>query len=165
MNCDVMLKSILPKIKIITLSTLVLTYVSLNYSFVSGLDEQELLSWSNKCLSQSYDPSNEVKLKKWELTLTGDSFLRLRKTYQNGKKEYYSLQLHFFNDLDYLGTSNTGTLKLKTSKDDIIVQTHGDPKGDVDSMATSLNIPVKNMGPERLDSLPNALLYFKSKNL
>ncbi len=95
--------------------------------------------------------------------VTDNAFVRLRKTYANGKQEYFSFHLHRFNDLDYLGTATTGTVQLKTIADDIIVQTYGDPKGDIDTMATSLNIQVKNMSPERLDSLRNALIYFKEK--
>ncbi len=97
--------------------------------------------------------------------VTDDSFIRLRKTYQNGKQEYFSFQLRRLNDVDYVGDTNTGTLQLRAKADDIIVQTYNDKKGDVDSMATVLNIPVKNMEPERLDSLRTALNYFKTKGL
>jgi hypothetical protein len=54
---------------------------------------------------------------------------------------------------------------LKTKADDIIVQTYNDRHGDVDSMTTVLNIPVKNIEPERLDSLREAFNYFKAKGL
>jgi hypothetical protein len=135
-------------------------------AFNSGLrpkmDEREWLTWSNRCLNESYDPSGEAKLKTWELTVTAEHFLRLRKTFQHGKQEYFSLHLHLFNDMDYLGTVNHGMLQLKAGNDDVIVQTYDDPKGNVDSMVTSLDLPVKNMQPERLDSLRTALLYFKS---
>jgi hypothetical protein len=67
--------------------------------------------------------------------------------------------------MDYTGTAESGTLQLKTMADDIIVQTYNDKKGDIDSMATELDIPVKNMAPERLDSLRKAFNYFKGKNL
>ena len=137
----------------------------LHFSFKSAMTEQEMLTWSNRCLSESYDPSGEVKLKKWELTLTGDAFVRLRKDYTNGKEEFYSFHLHRFNDMDYLGTTAGGTLQLKAIADDIIVQTYNDPKGDMDTMATEMDIPVKNMEPERLDSLQIALKYFRNKNL
>ncbi|MDB5285272.1 MAG: hypothetical protein JWR05_221, partial [Mucilaginibacter sp.] len=40
-----------------------------------------------------------------------------------------------------------------------------DRKGDLDTLATMLDIPVKNMGPERLDSLQTILEYFKGKSL
>ncbi len=137
----------------------------LHLSFKTGMNEQQMLTWSNKYFSTSYDPSGEAKLKKWELVLTDDSFIRFRKTYQNGKQEYFSLYLQRLDDMNYLGTASTGVLQLKAKSDDIIVQTYNDKKGDVDSMANVLSIPVKNMEPERLDSLRNALNYFKGKGL
>lgn len=133
--------------------------------FVADMSDQDWLIWSNKCLMQSFDQASDAKIKKWELVLTDDSFIRLRKTYQNGKQEYFSFHLHNLQDMGYLGTVNIGTLQLKAKSDDIIVQTYNDKKGNVDSMATVLSIPVKNMEPERLDSLQHALLYFKSKGL
>jgi hypothetical protein len=129
------------------------------------MSEQEMLSWSNKCLTECYDPSGQAKLKKWELVLTDDAFIRLRKTYTNGKQEYFSFQLHRFTDMDYLGSTVNGTLQLKAVADDIIVQTYNDPREDIDTMATQLNIPVKNMEPEQLDSLQMVLNYFKNKGL
>jgi len=137
----------------------------LHLSFKTGMDEQQMLTWSNKYFSTSYDPSGEAKLKKWDLVLTDDAFIRLKKTYQNGKQEYYSFQLRRFSDMNYLGTTAGGTLQLKTKADDIIVQTYDDPKGDIDSMATQLNLPVKNIEPDQLDSLMTALNYFKAKEL
>ena len=136
----------------------------INFGFIPTLDEQEMLAWSNKCFTQSYDASEE-KLKKLEFTLTNDAFVRLRKTFTNGKQEYFSLHLKRLNDIDYLGTAAIGTLQFKTTDDDIIVQTYNDRKGNVDSMANVLNIPVKNMGAERLDSLRTVLEYFKNKGL
>jgi len=160
-----MIKSVLQKTKnrIILIGLVLLSL--LHFSFKPAVDEAQLLAWSNKCLTASYDPSGEPKLKKWDLELTPDAFIRLRKTYQNGKQEYYSFQLHRFDDMNYLGTTSTGTLQLKTKADDIIVQTYDDPKGDVDSMATQLNLPLKNIEPEQLDSLVMALNYFKAKSL
>ena len=136
-----------------------------NYSFKNIDADQDWLVWANRCLLQSYDPSTDSKLKKWDITLTGDSFLRLRKTYAKGKEEFYSFNLHRLNDMDYTGTTFVGVLQLKTQADDIIVQTRNDREGDVDTMATVLNIPVKNMEPERLDSLRDAFNYFKTKGL
>ena len=129
------------------------------------MTEQEMVDWSNRCLNESYDPSGEAKLKKWELVFTNDSFLRLRKTFTNGKQEYFSFQLHRFTDMDYLGNNLNGTLQLKAKADDIIVQTYNDPREDIDTMATQLSIPVKNMEPERLDSLQVVLNYFRNKGL
>jgi len=160
-----MLKSLLRKPGKVVILLAIIPICAFKYSFRPKMDEQEWLRWSNKCLNESYDPSDEVKLKTWELTVTPEHFLRLRKTFQHGKQEYFSLQLHLFNDLDYFGDTNHGTLQLKANNDDIIVQTYDDPKGNVDSMATVLELPVKNMQPERLDSLRTALLYFKSGGL
>ena len=161
----VMLKSVLPQIKKVAVVLCFTLAGIINYCFIPPLDEPELLAWSNKCFTQSYDPSADEKLKKFEFTLTGDAFVRLRKTYQNGKQEYYSFHLHRLNDMAYLGNEATGTLQFTTTGEDIIVQTYKDRKGDVDSMANVLTVPVKNMGPERLDSLQKAIEYFKAKSL
>jgi hypothetical protein len=127
-----------------------------------SMDAAEAVSWSNNCLNQCFDPSGEVKLKKWQISVTEDLFVRLRETYQNGKQQYYSFRIKRFNDLVYLGTASAGTLLLKTDTDNIIEQTYNDPKGDEDNMAQAVSIPVKNMEPERLDSLRTALIYLRN---
>jgi hypothetical protein len=130
-----------------------------------AFDDQDWLAYVNRSLAQSYDQSTDPKLKKVEIYLTPDYFVRLRKTYAKEMQEYYSFNLHQFSDLDYLGNTTTGILSLKTVADDIIVQTYNDRRGDIDSMTTVLDIPVKNMEPERLDSLREAFNYFKAKGL
>jgi hypothetical protein len=160
-----MIRSVIQKTKKLYILGSIVLLAVLHYSFKPAMDEQEMLTWGNRCLTESYDPSGEAKLKKWELVLTGDSFLRLRKTYNNGKQEYFSFQLHRFTDMDYLGSIINGTLQLKAKSDDIIVQTYNDPREDIDTMATQLNLPVKNMEPERLDSLQMVLNYFRNKSL
>jgi hypothetical protein len=126
------------------------------------MDTAEAITWSNHCLLYAFDPFAENKLKKWELSVTEDMFVRFRKTYTNGKQEYYSFRIKRFSDLDYVGTVAVGTLVLKTDADNIIEQTYHDPKGDVDNMVQSLRIPVRNMEPERLDSLRTALLFLRN---
>ena len=158
-------KSVLPQIKKIAFILFFTLSGIINYCFVPTVDEQEMITWGNRCLNESYAPQAEEKLKKWELTLTPDAFVRLRKTYQNGKQEYFSFHLHRLNDMEYLGDETGGTLQFKTTTDDIIVQTYNDRKGNVDTMASVLSIPVKNMPAERLDSLHNVMEYFKAKNL
>ncbi|BAU55537.1 hypothetical protein [Mucilaginibacter gotjawali] len=152
-------------VKKVLITTAFIIALSTSYGFKYRFDEQDWLSYTNRCLAQSYDASGDSKLKKVEFFLTPDSFIRLRKTYAKGKQEYYSFNLHQLNDFDYLGSSTTGILEFKTLADDIIVQTYNDRHGDVDSMTTVLDIPVKNMEPERLDSLHEALNYFKAKRL
>ncbi|MDB5005065.1 MAG: hypothetical protein JWQ34_3290 [Mucilaginibacter sp.] len=160
-----MIKSVLSKNKkIAILFSVILTSVA-SLCFIAGMNDQDWLTWGNKCLAQSFDPSADVKIKKWELVLTDDSFIRLRKIYQNGKQEYFSFYLQKLEDMDYIGNVNVGILQLRAKADDIIVQTYNDRQGNVDSMANVLTIPVKNMEPERLDSLRAALNYFKAKNL
>jgi len=44
-----------------------------------------------------------------------------------------------------------------------MILSYNDRNGDVDSMTTVLDIPVKDMEPERLDSLREALNYFKKE--
>jgi hypothetical protein len=157
--------SIIPAIGKTALITSIFALIALNYGFKAEMSEQEWLNWSNKCLITSFDPNPDINLKKWEITVTGDYFLRLRKTYQHGKQEYFSFNLHRLTNVDYLGSDTTGTLKFITQTDDIIVQTYEDPEGNVDSMATTLGLPVRNMGTARFDSLKNALNYFRMKSL
>jgi hypothetical protein len=164
-NFVVMLKSVLSKTKRVMLTAIIIFIVTVNYCFKYSFNEQDWLIWTNKCLTESYDQSGDAKLKKWELSVNNEAFIRLRKTYAKGKQEYYSFNLSKLNDMDYIGNTIRGTLELETVADDIIVQTRNDRKGDVDSMTTVLNIPVKNMEPERLDSLQEAFNYFKSKGL
>ena len=138
---------------------------AVTFSFKNAFDDQDWLAYVNRTLPQAYDQSTDPKLKKLEFSLTSDYFIRLRKTYAHDMQEYYSFNLHQFNDMDYLGTTTSGTLQLKTMADDIIFQTYNDRHGDIDSMTTVLAIPVKNMEPERLDSLREAFNYFKAKGL
>jgi hypothetical protein len=153
------------KIKNVLMASAMLIVIAANYGFKYNFDEQDWLIYANRCLAQSYDQSADPKLKKVEISITTDYFIRLRKTYNKNMQEYYSFSLHKFDDMDYLGSTGGGTLQLKTMADDIIVQTYNDRRGDVDSMTTVLNIPVKNMEPERLDSLREAFNYFKAKGL
>ncbi len=144
---------------------LALSFVLAGLAGMCFVAEQDWLNWSNQCLAASYDGTADTKLKKFEISLNQEAFLRLRKTYQNGKQEYFSLQLQQLDDLNYIGNVYKGMLRLKTKEDDIIVQTYNDRKGNIDTMATVLDIPVKNMEPERLDSLQQAINFLKAKGL
>lgn len=158
-----MVKSILSKTKEAFITLLIMLPIVFSYGFGPGMSEMDWLNWSNKCLAESFNPSTDIKLKKWEIMLTPEHFIRLRKTYQHGKQEYYSFNLSKLDSVNYLGTATAGELRFKTLADDIIVQTYEDPKGDIDSMATALSIPVKGMTPERVDSLNNAIKYLKER--
>ena len=161
-----MIKSLLSNIQKGIIILPIIAIVACICAFRPAMDEQDWLNWSNKCLTEAYNPSVDARLKKWEIEVTPDHFIRLRKTYPHEKQEYFSFNLQRFSDLNYLhSTGPADTLQIKTVADDIIVQTYNDPKGDIDSMATVLTIPVKNMSPERLDSLRNALKFLKDKGL
>ncbi|UOE50464.1 hypothetical protein MTO98_05170 [Mucilaginibacter sp. SMC90] len=155
----------IPAIGKTMLITSIFAFSALNYGFKAEMSEQEWLNWSNKCLNACFNPTGENNLKKWELNLTTDYFIRLRKTYQQGKQEYFSFNLHRLTNVDYTAGDTTGMLKFNTQTDDIIVQTYEDPQGNIDSMATTLNLPVYNMNPARFDSLKNAMNYFRMKGL
>ncbi|MBV8388563.1 MAG: hypothetical protein JO080_02055 [Mucilaginibacter sp.] len=154
-----MVKSILTKAKFLALPVLMVFCCAFTYKW----GEKEWLDWSNKCLLQSFDSSTDAKLKKWEIEVTPQHFIHLRKTYQHGKQEYFSFHLTKLDSINFLGNGPVGQLQFKTLKDDIIVQTYDDPKGNIDSMATVLAIPVKDMTPEKLDSLNDALDFLKAK--
>jgi len=126
------------------------------------MNNAQAVSYAHRCLNQSYNTAADAKLKKYELSITDDLFVRLRKTYTNGKQEYFSFRIKQFSDLIYLGTTKVGTLQLLTDADNIIQQTYNDPKGNEDNMVQSISIPVKNMEPERLDSLRTVLLFLRN---
>jgi hypothetical protein len=153
------------KLKKFLFTAAILILTSANYGFKNANADRDWMAYTNSCLSESFDQSADPKLKKAEITLTPDYFVRLRKYYARNRQVYYSFNLQQFSDMDYLGNTSNGVLQLKTLADDIIVQTYNDRHGDIDSMATTLDIPVKNMGPERLDSLHEAFNYFKARGL
>ena len=137
----------------------------INTGFKVQKTQTDWLNWTNKCLANHYNTAGEKKLKKWEIVVTIDNFLRLRKTYVKSKQVYFSFNLKNLSNIFYLGNTKKGILKLKAVEDDIIEQTRNYRKGDVDEMISELDVPVKNMEPERLDSLKEALNYFKEKGL
>ncbi|MBD1366771.1 hypothetical protein IDJ77_23370 [Mucilaginibacter sp. ZT4R22] len=152
--------------KKVFLILVLLAIMPLAYGFAAFMDEQQWVNWGNKALVESYDPSGEPNIIKWEIMLTTDHFIRLRKTYQQGNQEYYSFNIKRLNSLNYLpGNDLTDTLQVQTKTDDIIIQTYNDPAGDLDSMATTLNIPVKKLVPGRLDSLKQGLSFLRMKGM
>lgn len=59
--------------------------------------------------------------------------------------------------MDYLGSTTEGKLVLRTKGDDVIVQTYNDKAGDVDSMASELVIPLKNIEVDDLNKIKNTI--------
>lgn len=104
-----------------------------------------------KKLADHYDGLQEAfGLKRGELTVTNSGFCRYKRYFENGKIEYFSFNLIKYRDFDFLGTVKSGKLRIYTMSDDVIVQTYNDKAGDLDSMASSMTIPLKNIEPEDL---------------
>jgi hypothetical protein len=105
--------------------------------------------------------SQSVKIRQFELLLNDEGFLRYRRTYINGKQEYYSFNLIRIKVIDYLGNTSSGDLSIQTQEDDVIVQTFNDRSGNVDSMATHFRLPLSSVEAEDLAALHNDLLEMK----
>ncbi|MGA9647938.1 hypothetical protein [Pedobacter sp.] len=126
------------------------------FSFRDSLEEYA--EFLQKSLIEHYDSSQESKLvKKYELNVTNNGFCRYKRYFNNGKVEYFAFKLAKFKDLDYYGTASSGQLFLRTKSDDVIVQTYNDKKGDVDSMASCIVIPLKNIEAEDLNIMKERL--------
>ncbi len=114
-------------------------------------------------LLKYYDSSVDgAALKRFELNVTNSGFCKYKKIYANGKTELFSFNLSRFKDFEYYGSTKRGELHLHTNSDDVIVQTHNDRKGDVDSMATHMTIPLKEVDQDVLNSLA---LQFKQVSM
>lgn len=124
-------------------------------SFSSYCPTEEEAIYVQQKLEDHYN--KEAKggsIKKYELRITNSGFCRYKCFFNNGKIEYFSFNFLKYKDLDYAGTAQSGNLILRTKGDDVIVQTYNDTKGnDIDSMATFMAIPLKNIEPEELNQL------------
>ncbi len=117
------------------------------------LPNEETLFIQN-LLVKYYDNDVQTKdVKRFEINVTNNGFCRYRKFYINGKEELFTFNLSSFKTMDYYGSSVKGDLYLRTKRDDVIVQTRNDKKGDIDSMGTYLIIPLKNIETAELNAL------------
>lgn len=116
-----------------------------------------------KKLQEHYDGSQEGSdISGYELQVTNTGFCRYKRLFATGKVEYFSFNILKYKRLDYDGIPENGRLYLRTLSDDVIVQTHHDQEGDVDSMATYLAIPLKDMQKADLEDLAE---HFQLLNL
>lgn len=143
--------------------------LALGGSFLFGLtsftdiNARQLATQIEQKLNISHNETPENgKVKRVEISLS-DGFLRYRRFFTNGKQEYFSFNIQRFDDLDYLGTSSQGVLILHTRDEDVIVQTYNDPKGNIDSMANIINLPVKQMEAEELQMIRENLFQIKKE--
>jgi hypothetical protein len=124
---------------------MVLCFVLLSFSLTDPLDEQAV--YLQEKLTGHYNMVPEAqRVKKYELHVTNTGFCRYKRFFNSGKVEYFSFNLIKFRDVDYSGSTASGTLYLRTKGDDVIVQTYNDSKGgDIDSMSTYMAIPLKDV--------------------
>ena len=117
----------------------------------------------HKTLTDHYDSSQESdQVKRYELNVTNNGFCRYRKIYNSGKQELFAFNLSSFKTMDYYGNGTRGELYLRTKRDDVIVQTRNDKKGDIDSMGTYLVIPLKNIEITELNALSESFQKFNA---
>ncbi|MEQ7798975.1 hypothetical protein ABDJ41_04090 [Pedobacter sp. ASV1-7] len=135
------------------------------FSSASLFDEQ-LLYIQNKLVEHHDIEHGAEQIKRYQLNVTNTGFCRYRRYYVSGKVEYFSFNLAKFKDLDYYGTDKNGQLYLRTIGENVIVQTYKDKKGgDVDSMATYMIIPLKNIEPQDLVDLSERLIKMNAQLL
>lgn len=131
-------------------------------AFKSDEQLQRLTEQTQQTLTALHGIDAEaLKIKKCEITLSYEGFLRYRKTFLNGKQEYYSLNVSRLRDLNYFGSTASGRLNIQTLEDDVIVQTYNDRAGNVDSMSVLLSIPLKDVDPQQLITLQHNLFEIK----
>lgn len=137
------------------------------FTVAARYDEPDLRLLMKQCeekLGKAYAADMENKeFKKVEIQLTKDGFFRYRRTFISGKQEYFSFSFSQFNELDYLGTAQSGLLVLKTLPESIIVQTFHDPKGNVDTMANELKLPLKQLEAADLQAFEHCFLQIREK--
>lgn len=115
--------------------------------------EEDSVFLENK-LGEHYDQNFAAgQIKQYELSVTNSGFCRYKRYFRNGKVEYFAFNFLRYKDTDFFGTTKGGMLYLRTAEDDVIVQTYEDPAGDVDSMASCLVLPIKQVEAEDLNML------------
>lgn len=143
---------------------ILLLFGVINTGFISPDDVTILARQTSQMLETFYEGTYAGSdLKKYELAITGDGFLRYRKHYQNGRQDYFSFNMRRFADVGYLGTASSGEILFYTQSDDVIVQTFNDRRGDIDSMANVVSLPVKMIEPEDILLIRNNLYLIKNR--
>lgn len=130
----------------------------------AGFDDElnQIAQRTQLKLNQLYNTDYEgSRTKQFELLLNNEGFLRYRRTYIDGKQEYYSFNLTRIKSIDYLGNTSAGDLTIQTQEDDVIVQTFKDRGGNVDSMSTHFRLPLIRVEAEDLVSLQLDMLRMK----
>lgn len=141
----------LKKCVFFSLATVLLVLMAFN----NAVDDRKAI---HIMLNKHYDKDGQIPaLKRYELNVTNTGFCRYRKVFNDGKEEFFAFNLQRFKSLDYYGDTVSGELWLRTKNDDVIVQTRNDKAGEIDSMATYIIIPLKNIDVEQLNELSTLL--------
>lgn len=131
-------------------------------AFVSGTLPEETRLFIAQTITKHLDvEADNGGIKLLELQVTNTGFCRFKKTYTSGKTEFYSVNLSKVNDVTYIGSIKKGNLLLNTKNDDVIVQTRNDRTGNLDTMGTCLNIPVKDLELDELNALSKNIMQAK----
>lgn len=146
-----------------TIALFCLAFLVMGFSRVY-LDLEELMKESQAILNAAYAKDMADKpSKKVDIQLTKDGFFRFRKTLANGKQEYFSFNFSQFEDISFLGNTSSGILVIKTMPESIIVQTFYDRTGNIDSMASELKLPMKNLEPNEVQQFQDCFLQIRQK--
>lgn len=141
----------------------VLCILFLSFS-ATGPTEEEAVYMQQKLTEHYNAESGPKNIKKYELHITDKGFCRYKRYFSSGKVEYFSCNLMKYKQLDYLGNTQSGTLFVRTKGDDVIVQTYNESRGgDIDSMATFIAIPLKNLEAEDLIDLSDKFRQMSQK--
>lgn len=115
-------------------------------------------SFVHDTLNKFYNKDGQREtIKRFEINITKSGFCRFRKVFSNGKEEFFAFSFTRLADVNYYGDELSGDLYLRTKNDDVIVQTRNDKSGAIDSMATYMVIPLKNIDVEQLNILSDHL--------
>jgi len=122
---------------------------------------EDLVPALQNTLQHSLLTSPQLNPAKTKLEVNQAGFVRYTQTLRSGKQNYASLNLCKFYKMDYWGTTASGTLIIRSVKNNVIIQTFNDPSGDVDSMSTHMDIPISSIEPEQLNALEQQLQRVK----
>lgn len=137
------------------------------FCLFSAFSEPDLLAWlkqSQEKLLMSYASELElVKVKKVDIQLTKEGFFRYRRTLMSGKQEYFAFNLSQLETMHYLGTTQSGYLVFQTLPESVIVQTFRDNRGNIDTMASEVRMPLKSIEADDLAQLQACFLKVREK--
>lgn len=137
------------------------------FCLFSAFSDPDLVAWlkqSQEKLLLSYASELDlVKVKKVDIQLTKEGFFRYRRTLMTGKQEYFAFHLSQLESMHYLGTSQSGYMVIETQPESVIVQTFHDRRGNIDTMASEVRLPLKNMEAEDFSQLEACFIQVREK--